>query len=29
VEKLKEIESLDEKKANEIMDVLKNQFEEE
>jgi len=29
VEKLKEIESLDEKKANEIMDALKNQFEEE
>ena len=29
VDKLKEIESLDEKKATEIMDALKNQFEEE
>ena len=29
VDKLKEIESLDEEKATEIMDALKNQFEEE
>lgn len=29
VDKLKEIESLDEEKATEIMDTLKNQFEEE
>lgn len=29
VDKLKEIESLDEEKATEIIDILKNQFEEE
>ena len=29
IEKLKEIESLDEEKASEILDILKNQFEEE
>lgn len=29
VEKLKEIEGIDEQKANEIMEILKNQFEEE
>jgi len=29
VEKLKEIEGIDEQKANEIIEILKNQFEEE